>query len=489
MQRIKIDTLIIGAGPAGMACAMHLAKVKKDFIVVEKQSAVGGLAKTYVFNEDGLIFRTDNGPHRFFSKNKYLYEFIEDLLRENWIVVNRRTRQFIDGKFYDYPINALQALSNIGFIKAVRMSADYAISKINFSIFKKKIKNFEDYVLANFGRTLGEFNIINYTEKIWGISAKEIHPDWAGQRIRGLNLLSIIKDVFIRLTGIKSGKKPKSLVDTFYYPRFGTGLIYETIADRIKSAGYQIMLNTEPVELFYKNNRFHKVLLNSPDGQLEIEFNNLVESIPLAKFISLMNPLAPQSIIESADKLRYRSQAYIYITLNKDSITKDQWIYFPSKNIPIARISEMKNFSADMSPIGKTSLFVEFFCFENDEIWNMSDLKLFEMTVKYFEDINFFRRDEVRKYYVIKQKDVYPIYDINYKTHLSKIKKYLDAFENLYYIGRPGRFRYNNQDHSLEMGIMAAKSIIDGIKYDVESIGEEKEYFEKGGVPNTRDNQ
>ena len=489
MKQIKIDTLIIGAGPAGMACAMHLAKAKKDFIVVEKQAAVGGLAKTYVFNEGGLIFRTDNGPHRFFSKNKYLYDFVEDLLHEKWIMVDRRTRQFIDDKFYDYPINALQALSNIGFIKAARMSVDYAISKINSSIFKKKINNFEDYVLANFGRTLGEFNIINYTEKIWGISAKEIHPDWAGQRIRGLNLSSLIKDNFIRLTGIKSAEKPKSLVDIFYYPQSGTGLIYETIADQIKSAGYQIMLNTEPVEFFCQNNRFQKVLLNSPDGQLEIEFNNLVESIPLTNFVTLLNPSAPASVIESAGKLKHRSQTYIFITLDKDSITKDQWIYFPSKNIPIARVSEMKNFSADMSPMGKTSLFVEFFCFENDEIWNMPESKLFEMTIKHFEDAGFFKRGDVRRYYVIRQKDAYPVYDINYKAHLSEIKKYLNAFENLYYIGRSGRFHYNNQDHSLEMGMLVAKSIVDGVKYDIESIGEEKEYFEKGGIPGAVNNQ
>src|SRR3989344_9667147 len=217
MKQIKIDTLIIGAGPAGMACAMRLAKAKKDFIVVEKQAVVGGLAKTYVFNEGGLIFRTDNGPHRFFSKNKYLYDFVEDLLHEKWIMVDRRTRQFIDDKFYEYPINALRALSNIGFIKAARMSVDYAISKINSSIFKKKINNFEDYVLANFGKTLGEFNIINYTEKIWGIPASTIHKDWAGQRIRGLSVRTLLKDARARLMGKKQKDGVKTLVDTFYY--------------------------------------------------------------------------------------------------------------------------------------------------------------------------------------------------------------------------------------------------------------------------------
>lgn len=483
MKSIRTNTLIIGAGPAGMACAMELSKAKKDFIVIDKQASVGGLSKTYLFEEGNLTFRTDNGPHRFFSKNKYLYEFIEGLLHEKWIVVNRQTRQYIEGKFYDYPINAVQALKNIGLLKSIRMGIDYFISKIRYRVFRKKIENFEDYVLANFGRTLGEFNMINYSEKIWGIDAKDIHADWAEQRIKGLNLTSVFKDMIIRLIGFRQKNKPKSLVDTFYYPQFGTGQIYETIAKKLNLAGYKIMLNTEPTEFFHKDGKFQKVICNSPEGPIEIEFENLVESIPLTTFIKLLNPLPPQNILDSAKNLRHRNQVYVFITLDKESITKDQWIYFPSKDVPFARISEMKNFSKDMSPPGKTSLFIEFFCFEGDDIWKMSDKDIFELTLKHLTDIDFFGRADVRKYYVIRQREVYPIYDTHYKEYLHKVKDYLDNFDNLYYIGRPGRFRYNNQDHSLEMGMLAAKSIIDKVKYNIESVGEDKQYFEKGDLP------
>lgn len=487
MQKIKTDTLIIGAGPAGLACAMELFKTKKDFVVIEKQSSVGGLSKTYVFKEDGIVFKTDNGPHRFFSKNQYLYDFIEDLLKDKWITVRRQTRQFIDGKFYDYPINFIQALKNIGLLRAVGMGFDYFIAKIQYRLFKKEVKNFEDYVIANFGKSLGQFNMINYTEKIWGIPAKEIHPDWAGQRIKGLNLISLLKDAIIKFLHLTPKNKPKSLVDTFYYPQSGTGLIYETIVDKLKNNGYKILFNTEPVEILHRDNRCYKVLADSPEGKVEIEFNTLVESVPLTKFIQLLKPVISKQVLDMGEKLKYRSQVYLFITLDKDSITKDQWIYFPSKNIPFARISEMKNFSLEMSPKDKTSLFVEFFCTEDDETWNMTDSAIFELALKHFENLGFITRKEVRKYYVIRQKDVYPIYDIFYKTYLSQIKKYLDAFKNLYYIGRPGRFRYNNQDHSLEMGILAAKSIIEGVRYDIESIGEEKGYFESGKIPTNKD--
>lgn len=479
-KKLTTETLIIGAGPAGLATAMELAKAGKDFIVVEKDSVVGGLAKTYRFKEGKDVFLTDNGPHRFFSKNPYLYDFIEDLLNEKWITVNRQTRQFIDGKFYDYPVNATQALKNLGFFKSTHILVDYLIAKIRFGMFKKPIENFDDYVVANFGRTLGEFNMINYTEKIWGIPAKTIHADWAGQRIKGLSLTSLARDAVGRSLGLKSKNSPKTLVDTFYYPDTGTGLIYDTIVDRIKEKGYKVLLNTQPVAIKHKNGLCKEAVLKGKDGEITIKFKNLVESVPLPQFIKLLEPSVPKNILQANSKLRYRNQVYVFMTLDKKSITTDQWIYFPDRSTPIARVSEMRNFSKKMSPAGKTSFFVEIFCFEDDEYWSMTDDQLYDMVVEYFEKIKFFKRKEVRRHYVMRAKNVYPVYDVNYKKFLNPVKKYLDSFNNLYFIGRPGRFRYNNQDHSLEMGILAAKSIIDGKHYDIEKVGDEKEYYESG---------
>lgn len=482
MKKIFIETLIIGAGPAGLAAAMELSKANKKFLVIERQSSVGGLSKTYEFREGDLVFRTDNGPHRFFSKNPYLYEFIEDLLDEHWIQVKRQTRQFIEGKFYDYPINALQALKNVGMWRAFRMGLDYGIAKVRYSLLRKPVRNFADYVHANFGKSLGEFNMINYTEKIWGMPATEIHEDWAGQRIKGLSLLSLFKDMCARLFRISGKGQPKTLVSTFYYPDLGTGLIYTAIAKRLKQKGYTIMLSTEPYEIIHDGKRQSKVLCHSPEGDVEISFNNIIESIPLKHYINLLKPSLSKDILDAQEKLRYRSQVYLFITLDQSSVTDDQWIYFPEKNNPIGRMSEMRNFSHRMSPLGKTSLFLEFFCTEGDETWNAAPEKLFETAVEILTKFGFTDRKKVRNYYLLRERDVYPIYDLPYKEYVSAIKKRLDAFENLYYIGRPGRFRYNNQDHSLEMGMLAARSIIEGTRYDIEKVGDEAEYYEQGNL-------
>ncbi len=476
------EILIIGAGPAGLACAMELAHAGKKATLVERDEAIGGLAKTLTFREgrEGeLVFRTDIGPHRFFSKNEYLYAFIEDLLHEEWRTVPRFTRQYIDGKFFDYPVNAFQVLRNIGPLKALRIALDYFAARIRYGPLGKPIVTFEDHVVSNFGRSLAEFSMINYTEKIWGIPAATIHPDWAKQRISGLNLLSLFKNtLFIR----KGGVTPKSLVDEFYYPRFGTGLIYERIAERLKEVGSTIHLRSFPTRIRHSGGRIREVEL-SIDGAIRTSRPDaVVESIPVTRFLELLEPAPPVEVLRAAAALRWRSQVYLFVTLDKPRVTQDNWIYFPNKEIPFGRVSEMKNFSADMAPPDKTSLFIEFFAFETDPVWTMSKEEVLELVLPYFEEFGFFRREDVRNAYLGRRRFVYPVYDMTYTHNLDVIKAYLDGIENLHFVGRPGRFKYTNQDHSLEMGIMACRSLLEGRRYDLDKIGAENEYFEKGRV-------
>lgn len=476
---MELETLILGAGPAGLACAMELSRKGQRTVVVEKDGQIGGLAKTLRIQQGDDVFLTDIGPHRFFSKNKYLYDFIEDLLEEEWRLVPRQTRQFIDGKFYDYPVKALQTFKNIGPLKSMRILFDYFAARIAYGVFKKKLETFEDYVVSNFGRTLAEFSMINYSEKIWGIPAAEIHPDWARQRISGLNLWS----VFAKAIGLGGRKGPKSLVDQFYYPQFGTGRIYEEIGKHLVAEGSEIHCNSEPVAVRHENGRVTEVDVRAPDGSLvTYRPEHLVESVPLTRFLELLDPPPPAEVLDAASGLKWRAQVYLFLTLEKDSVTNDNWIYFPNKDIPFGRTSEMKNFSADMCPPGKTSFFIEFFAFESERIYSMTKEEVFELVMPYFERWGFFTRDEVSGVHLIRRPCVYPVYDLEYDERLGVVRRWLDRLENLIYIGRPGRFRYTNQDHSLEMGILASRMILEGRRYDLDTIGAENEYFEKGPI-------
>ena len=472
------ETLVLGAGPAGLACAMELSRKGRACTVVERDDQIGGLAKTLRIVEGDDVFLTDIGPHRFFSKNRYLYDFIEDLLQEEWRRVPRLTRQFVAGKYYNYPVNFGQVVKNLGFWKSARVGIDYFLARLRYDVFKKPLRTFEDYVVANFGRTLAEFSMINYSEKIWGIPVAEIHPDWAKQRISGLNLWS----VFTKAIGLGGKKGPKSLVDEFYYPQFGTGRIYEEIGRHLVQNGTEIVTGSRPVRVAHADGRVTEVDVETPDGITTVRPGHGVESVPLTELLELLDPEAPQAVLDAAGRLRWRSQVYLFLTLDKERVTRDNWIYFPEKDIPFGRTSEMKNFSEDMCPPGKTSFFIEFFAFEGDEIWTMSKEGLLDLVMPYFEKWGFFTRGEIRQAYLMKRSHVYPVYDTTYKENVETIRDWLDRLSNLIYVGRPGRFRYTNQDHSLEMGIIASRIILEGRRYDMDTVGAENEYFEKGPI-------
>ena len=457
---IASKILVLGAGPSGMACALELSKAGKKFLVVEKAGSVGGLAKTCLFGE----FLTDIGPHRFYTKNQYLESMMKNLLGEKWIQVKRHTRFYIHGKYYQYPLDPASALFTLGIVQSIKIARDYFWQKLfHFSA----PKNFEEYAISKFGRLLAELNILNYTEKIWGVHPNRMSVDWANQRIKGLSMFSTLKNFFF-----KSGS-PKSMVNYFHYPESGTGFIYEKMSEIIGKD--KILLNVEPLEIKITGNKITWVLLSN-GKKLSVE--KMVSSIPITVFCKNLVPAPPKEVLEASKKLRFRSQVYLFITLNKPSVTDDQWIYFPDKEIPFGRISEMKNFSKKMSPKDKTSLFVEFFCWKNDSVWKMSKGELLNKTIKWLEKLGFVEQSEIIDSYLLRSEFGYPVYELGYEKNLAVVKKYLDSIENLLYIGRPGRFKYTNQDHSIEMGINAGRGIIENKKTDIEQIGKENEYFE-----------
>lgn len=224
------------------------------------------------------------------------------------------------------------------------------------------------------------------------------------------------------------------------------------------------------------------MVANTEDDNQIIKPEYVISSIPITEFVNLLEPKVPKEVLQAVKNLKFRSHVSLFITLNKPSVFPDQWIYFPDKEIPFGRIMEPKNFSKKMAPPDKTSLLVEFFCWENDEIWNDSREEVFELGIEWLERLGFVEREEVIDSFIHREAYAYPVYDLKYRENLGKVEEYLRRFENLLLVGRAGCFRYNNQDHALEMGILAARSIIEGKQYDIEDVGAEQEYFERGYV-------
>jgi protoporphyrinogen oxidase len=466
--------LILGAGPAGIGAAYELDKAGKPFTVIEKNDRVGGLSRTFEYGE----FRTDLGPHRFYSKNRYLYDVAEELLGESWKKVQRLTRFYVNGIFFLYPVELKSALRSVGLKKAFAILADYLLEQSKKMFNKTKPASFEEQVVSDFGRTLAELNLLNYTEKIWGLPCSEISPDWAKQRIKGLSLKEVMKKALM-----KSKEGPKTLADEFHYPDSGSGVLFEKIGEKIQKGCGMLKLNSYPTKILHDGSTIGEVIVNIEGHSQAMQPEHVISSIPVTEFLSLLEPPVPEEVSRAAGRLRFRSHVSLFLTVDRPSIFPDQWIYFPDKEIPFGRIMEPKNFSRKMSPENKTSLLLEFFCWEDDRIWRADRNELLDSSIGWLEKFEFIRRKDVIDFHVNREKHAYPVYDLDYKEHLSRVREYLGQFKNCQCVGRSGSFRYANQDYALEMGMAGARAVLEGREDGMESLEREQEYGEGFRLP------
>ena len=459
------QTIIIGAGPAGLTSAHILNKNNKENLILEKDSEVGGLSRT--INYKGSRF--DLGGHRFWTKNEEVDKFVKNLMEGELIVVPRTSRILLNKRFFNYPLTPLNALFGMGVFKSFRIVGDYGLVKLKGLISPRPDISFEDWIVNRFGKTMYLAYFKHYTEKVWGIPCTEISADWAAQRIKGMSLRAAIKDAFFR-----SKKSPKTLVKEFTFPRLGIGRLSDKLAEPLNN----LKLSTTVINVKHENNKIQSLTYLEGGKKKTVDIENLISSMPITELVKALDPQPPQEIIDHANKLTFINEIFIFLVVDKESVTDDSWLYFPDRDISFVRIHEPKNWSKDMALPGKTSLVVEYICKENTEMWNEKDENLTEHVLRDLEKINFLNRSEVSDSCVVRTHKTYPIYDIGYTDHINALKNYFKNFTNLQLIGRNGTFKYNNMDHSIEMGLKAAQNLM-GANHDLDKIGQEQEYFEQ----------
>ena len=462
------DELIIGAGPAGLTTAYELSENnKKNILLLEKNKTVGGLAATRVFNE----YRYDIGPHRFFTKNKEIDELFLKILGNDAIKVNRMTRILFKNTYFNYPLTPFNALFGLGIFNSFYIFFSYFNSRIKSYLKITNITNFEDWVVDRFGKKLYLNFFKNYTEKVWGINCKDIGVDWAAQRIKGLSLSSAIKNAFFP----NSKNRPKSLVDTFYYPRLGAGMLWEKFENISEQRGIDIKKETEVVKIKKKNGYFEVVIKNK--NKLEtVLAKHIFFSNPLLQFIEIFDDDVPEEVTEACKKLRYRNHISVHLCINK-KLFEDNWIYVHSPELKVARISDFTNFSSSMSPKNTYTLTLEYFCFENDSIWSSNKDALVEMANNELRDI--FNTDyEIVHSEVSKNRNAYPVINIGYEKQIETIKQWIKNENNISAIGRSGMFKYNNQDHAMATGLSAVRKYLGDNSYDPWDVNVDGEYHE-----------
>lgn len=464
------DACILGAGVTGLAAALSLDRHDIDTLVIEAADGVGGLART--FNHNGFNF--DLGGHRFFSKSAMVNRFIEDLMGDEMIEVERKSSIYYDGKFYDYPLRISNVLKNLGAFSSARVLADFALTKVKRTIRKRSTETVEDWMIDQFGETLYNLFFRSYTAKVWGLPGNQLSQEWAGQRIRGFSLASAIKHAFL-----KSDKtRPKTLIERFTYPRLGIGRICDRMAEEIKHSG-SLYLKSKIVRLNHDEQQITSVDFESSTLNVMVQAKHYVSSIPLTVMLKLMQPAVPAEVQEAADSITFRGLAIIHLIINKPEVTDQTWIYVQEPGDVVSRLHEPKNWSPAMVSKGKTSLVVEIPCSLNDELWRKSDKELAELAIQSLEkNMNFVKREEVLDSMVIRLPRAYPVYHLGYESALKVLLDYVRRFKNLQTVGRAGLHKYVNIDHCIECGVLAAKNIL-GSSYDLSLINSQKEYLEE----------
>ena len=467
-------TLVMGAGPGGLCSAYVLSKAGVPAVVVEKAPFVGGLARTIKKQTEHGEFRFDIGGHRWFTKIDELNDVFKEVVAEELLWVNRISRIYFDGRYVDYPLKISNALKAMGPVTSARGMADYAVTRARHRIKPVEIVSMEDAYIDQFGPTLYELFFQRYSEKVWGLPCDQMSGDWVAQRSKGMSLLTAVKDAIVPTKG-----KVVSLIDEFMYPRYGFGRFSERMADGVTRLGNEIRLGAGVDRVHREGNRVTAVTVSTERGTERIEAANFISSIPLTHLAKIIEPSAPDDVLAAADKLTFRNVITVNVMFKRRQVTHDTWLYVHDRNILFGRFHEPKNWSPAMVPSDDyTSLVVEYFCSFGDQIWNMTEEQLVEQTVKHLvDDLHFVDRSEVIGGFIVRAARAYPVYTVGYEHPLNKIKAFINSFENLQFIGRGGSFRYNNTDHSIETGLLAAKNIL-GERHDLDRVNADKEYHE-----------
>src|ERR1700739_625107 len=480
MSDRRHKAVIGGAGPAGLTAAYELCKNGQPVVVLESDPRyIGGICRTVEYHG----YRLDIGGHRFFSKSREIEELWTEILGADLLERQRSSRICYRGKFFSYPLKPFETLSALGVMESALCVLSFLKAR---AMPVRDPKSFEDWVANEFGERLFRIFFKTYTEKVWGMSCKEISADWAAQRIKGLTLGGAISNA-LRRKGIPKDRTQvvKTLIDTFRYPRLGPGMMWDACADKVRSLGGELLLGRSVVACrFDEADSSWTLTARSSDGTLEnFRGEHLVSSMPVRELVAQIEPRLPETATRSASSLRYRDFLTVALILPERHRFHDNWIYVHDPDVKVGRVQNYKSWSPEMVPDPDFCCYgLEYFCFEGDKLWSMHDADLIALAAKELEQIGLGAAAEVADGCVIRQPKAYPVYDDGYQRHVATIRHDFSAHcRNLHLVGRNGMHKYNNQDHAMMTALLAARNILAGEnKYDVWSVNEDGEYLESG---------
>ncbi|MBR1555074.1 MAG: NAD(P)/FAD-dependent oxidoreductase [Oscillospiraceae bacterium] len=514
------EIVIIGAGPAGLTAGYELLKQAPEeyhVTIYEESQTVGGISRTVNHNGN----RMDIGGHRFFSKNKEVMKWWENMMpfqgepsfddiqlnREKSLVTggadpettdrvmlirNRVSRIYYKNKFFDYPVSLKwDTIKNMGFGTTMEAGVSY----LGATALKREENSLEDFYINRFGKKLYSMFFEGYTAKLWGRHPSEISADWGAQRVKGLSIMAVIQDMFRKVTGVQdAGKKETSLIEEFYYPKYGPGQLWEITAEEFKNLGGEIIFGAK-VNKIHTNgeNLVDSITYTKNRQKVTVNADIVISSMPVKDLVAGMNDV-PAWEAEIAKGLPYRDFVTVGLLVNRlelknetniptlGNIVPDCWIYVQDTGVRLGRIQIFNNWSPYMvqNPSQQVWIGLEYFCTEGSRFWQLTDEEARDFAVKELRKMGVIAPETaVLDYHRERVKKAYPAYFDTYE-HIDDLTAYLSKFENLYCVGRNGQHRYNNMDHSMLTSFETVRNILSGRKdkTNIWNVNTEQEYHE-----------
>jgi len=480
---MKTTVAVIGAGPAGLTAAYVLAKKGVDVTVLEADPVyVGGISRTATYKG----FHFDIGGHRFFSKAKAVEDLWSEILPNDMLERPRSSRIFYGRKFFAYPLKPFEALMKLGVLKSILCVLSWLKAQL---LPVRSPRNFEDWVSNQFGKRLFNTFFKSYTEKVWGMSCKEISADWAAQRIKGLSLGSAIKNALLPQRETKDKTKViKTLINSFKYPRRGPGMMWEACAQKIQEMDGDIEMGCKVTACAY-DELTHKWTVQFRDRagrDQTIEAEHVISSAPMRELVRGLSPPVSERTLRAAQSLKYRDFLTVMLILKDRKMFDDNWIYIHDPSVKVGRIQNFRSWSPEMVPDPDKACYgLEYFCFEHDGLWDSTDEELIRLAQRELLQIGLAKEGDVLDGCVVRQKKAYPVYDDDYARHVDTIREELEErFPTLHLVGRNGMHKYNNQDHAMMTAMLCVENILAEEKiYDLWQVNGDAEYHEAGSAP------
>lgn len=484
----KKHVVIIGAGPAGLTAGYLLSKQGVAVTILEAHpTLVGGIARTEQYKGFGF----DIGGHRFFSKSDEVEALWTELLPDDMLERPRSSRIYYRGHFFDYPLRAFDALKKLGVRESIRCVISYLGARV-YPI--PSPTNFEDWTVNQFGRRLYEIFFRTYTEKVWGMSCRDISADWAAQRIKGLSLASAVFNALMPTPKAEAVTNRagviKTLITHFRYPRKGPGMLWEAAAQKTVAQGGTLQMGARVTAAHWDvASKTWTVTYETTDGNAHtVQGTDLISSAPLRELINGLTPPVPPAAKLAANRLRYRDFLTVALIVKERGVFDDNWIYIHDPGVKVGRVQNFKSWSPELVPDPSLTCYgLEYFCFEGDGLWASTDEELIALGTREMETLGLLSANDVVDGCVVRQQKAYPVYDDSYAANAASVREAIEhQFPTLHVVGRNGMHKYNNQDHAMMTAMLTVKNIVEDAHFDVWDVNSDAEYHEEGGASGVR---